>query len=101
MTDKVLLDSGYREYPLPIGGEYANRFFQKKIKDEKGIKYYIDVFEYELQNEYNYEFILYTSTDKFYVKSLLYGFESLTIEEIESEIEKIWAKCNFNYYEMY
>ncbi|MCI6627094.1 MAG: hypothetical protein MSH29_02160, partial [Tenericutes bacterium] len=80
--------------------QYANRFFQKKVKDDKGIKYFIDVYEYEISDEYNYEFKLVTQKDKFWVRTTIYSIENMTIEEIEKEIEDIWKKCKFNYYQL-
>ena len=76
------------------------RFFQKKVKDDKGIKYFIDVYEYEISDEYNYEFKLVTQKDKFWVRTTIYSIENMTIEEIEKEIEDIWKKCKFNYYQL-
>lgn len=101
MTDKVLLNSGYKEYQVPTGEPYANRFFQKKVKDKKGIKYFIDVYEYEIMDSMNYEFKLVCNQDKFWVRTTLYAIDCLTIEEVEAEIENIWKKCKFNYYERY
>ena len=100
MTEKVLINAGYKEEPVPVVEQYANRFFQKKIKDEKGIKYFIDVYEYEISDEYNYEFKLVTQKDKFWVRTTIYSIENMTLEEIEKEIEDIWKKCKFNYYQL-
>ena len=100
MTEKVLINAGYKETPVPVVEQYANRFFQKKIKDEKGIKYFIDVYEYEISDEYNYEFKLVTQKDKFWVRTTIYSIENMTLEEIEKEIEDIWKKCKFNYYQL-
>jgi hypothetical protein len=101
MTEKVLLNAGYREYEVPVIDQYANRFFQKKIKDAKGIKYYIDVYEYELNDTYDYEFILVSHTDRFWVRTKIYSIDNMDLDEIEIVIENIWKKCNFNYYEKY
>ena len=100
MTEKVLINAGYKEAPVPVVEQYENRFFQKKVKDDKGIKYFIDVYEYEISDEYNYEFKLLTQKDKFWVRTTIYSIENMTIEEIEKEIEDIWKKCNFNYYQL-
>ena len=101
MTDKVLINAGYKESDVPKTEQYANRFFQKKIKDNNGVKYYIDVYEYELNDSYSYEFILVTQKDKFWVKTKIYAIECMDLDEIEYEIEDIWKKCKFNYYELY
>ena len=100
MTEKVLINAGYKEAPVTVVEQYANRFFQKKVKDDKGIKYFIDVYEYEISDEYNYEFKLVTQKDKFWVRTTIYSIENMTLEEIEKEIEDIWKKCKFNYYQL-
>ncbi len=101
MTDKVLLNSGYKEYEVPAFTLYANRFYQKRIKDKKGTKYFIDVYEYEIQDGYDYEFVMCTSKEeKFHVRTLIYRADLMTIEEIEEEIENIWKRCEFDYYEV-
>ena len=100
MTEKVLINAGYKEAPVPVVEQHANRLFQKKIKDDKGIKYFIDVYEYEISDEYNYEFKLVTQKDKFWVRTTIYSIENMTLEEIEKEIEDIWKKCKFNYYQL-
>ena len=100
MTEKVLINAGYKEAPVPVVEQNANRFFQKKVKDDKGIKYFIDVYEYEISDEYNYEFKLVTQKDKFWVRTTIYSIENMTLEEIEKDIEDIWKKCKFNYYQL-
>ena len=45
MTYKILINAGYKEFDVPKDEQYANRFFQKKIKDNNGVKYYIDDYE--------------------------------------------------------
>ena len=52
------------------------------------------------EDEYNYEFKLVTQKDKFWVRTTIYSIENMTLEEIEKEIEDIWKKCKFNYYQL-
>lgn len=101
MSEELLLNAGYVEFDVPETEQYANRFFQKKIKDNKGVKYYIDVYEYELYDSYDYEFILVTSNDKFWIRTKIYAIENANLDEIEKAIENIWNKCRFNYYKTY
>lgn len=101
MTEKVLLNSGYKEFEVPVLMPYAHRFFRKKIKDEKGIKYFIDVYEYEIQDSLLYEYELHLQKRNFWITTTLHGIDGMTIEEIEKEIENMWASCKFNYYERY
>ena len=37
--------------------------------------------------------------DKFHIRTLIYRADLMTIEEIEEEIENIWKRCKFDYYE--
>lgn len=101
MTETVLLNNGYRQFEVPAIEKYASRFFQKKIKDKKGIKYFISVYEYKFMDTLNYEFNLVTHKDKFWINTTLYSIDTMTIEEIEQEIEDMWKKCKFNYYETF
>ena len=102
MTDEVLLNSGYKECEVDTRFKpYAEKFFQKRIKDEEGTKYFIDVYKYIIDNQEDYEVELYTFKENVYdFKCLIYSVEKpLTIEEIEEEIENIWKNNNFSYYE--
>lgn len=102
MTDKVLLNSGYKEWEVDkLFHPYASKFFQKRIKDEKGTKYFIGVNKYIIDEKESYQYELYTEKDDMYAfKCLIYGIQApMTIEEIEEEIENIWKNNNFSYYE--
>ena len=102
MTDKVLLNSGYKECEVDIRFKpYAEKLFQKRIKDEEGTKYSINVYKYIIDNQEDYEFELYTFKENVYAfKCLIYCIQApMTIEEIEEEIEKVWKNNNFSYYE--
>lgn len=102
MTDKVLLNSGYKECEVDTRFKpYAEKFFQKRIKDEEGTKYFIGVNKYIIDEKESYQYELYTEKDDMYAfKCLIYGIQApMTIEEIEEEIENIWKSNNFSYYE--
>ena len=98
MNAKVLFNAGYIEYDVPKVEPYANRYFQKKISDKKGIKYYIDVYEYELYDRNNYEFLIRTQKNNYWIKIHMYAIENMSLDEIENEFESIWEKTYFNYY---
>lgn len=102
MTDKVLLNSGYKEWEVnKLFTPHASKFFQKRIKDEEGTKYFIGVNKYIIDGKDSYEYELYTEKDGMYAfRCLIYGIQApMTIEEIEEEIENIWKNNNFSYYE--
>ena len=45
MTEKVLLNSGYKQYDVPVW-KNCDRFYQKKINDKKYFNvYYYDTFK--------------------------------------------------------
>lgn len=105
MTDKVLLNSGYKEFEVPFHYTHASRFYQKCIRDDKGKKYYIDVAEYHLRDsndeEYSdFEYTLVCGRKDYYVHSTFSGMQLMTIEEIEEELESFWKAGNFNYYSL-
>ena len=102
MTDEVLLNSGYKEWEVnKLLTLHASKFFQKRIKDEEGTKYFIGVNKYIIDGNESYEYELYTEKEDMYAfRCLIYGIEvPMTIEEIEEEIENIWKNNNFSYYE--
>lgn len=80
MTEKVLLNSGYKYCEFCNGDTYrmCDKFYTKKITDNK----YIQVFYYADYDNYEYE--LYEERENYAVKKLLYGINyPYTIEEIE------------------
>ena len=75
ITDKILLENGYNEYPKNAFLEpYSNRFFQKRFRNEKGqTKYFIDFTEYGGENDpykypLNYEVNLTFEKEKYAIK---------------------------------
>ena len=98
ITDKLLLDNGYKKYKDNIGN--ADCFFQKKFEDEKGIMYFLDFYKYECGNEDKYEVKLTTSQNKYDLEILMYSFdEEMTIEQIEREVYATWYGLGCDYYE--
>lgn len=81
MTEKVLLESGYKYHEDCKGDLYrmCDKFYTKKIDDRK----HICVFYY---NDFkNYEYELYEEKPYYAVKKHIYGISCpYTIEEIEN-----------------
>lgn len=101
MTDKVLKNSGYKKIEVnELLFPNAKECFQKKIRDNKGrIKYIITVVGFDICGTMAYKYILLCET---HYGTIYVGFDfvkPLTIEEIEQEIDKIWTRGDFNYYE--
>lgn len=80
MTEKVLLNSGYKYFEECYGELYRNcdKFYSKKIDENK----HISVYYYEDHDNYEYE--LYEETENYATRKLMYGINyPYTIEEIE------------------
>lgn len=101
ITDDILLENGYRKFNDNLYN--AQALFQKKIKDEKGIKYFIDIYKYTFNvNDYipDYEIRLVSETDNYAIDILIYATgNKMKVDEIEKEVERIWSVLDLNYYE--
>lgn len=104
---KELIKHGYKTYDSDVLYS-AVCLYQKRIKDDKGTKYFIDIYEYMLKSKDNYdkcesyEARLVTSlkNDTYSLNILLYCIDNnTTIEQLEKDIEDIWTKLGCDYYE--
>lgn len=103
INEKLLLENGYKEYEVNKNFHpYANRFFQKRFRNEKGqTKYFISVFEY-LHEDYtlNYEVGLQFEKERYVMNIHIFAIsENMTIKEIEKEVYKIWYELDCKYYD--
>ena len=65
ICDETLLMSGYKEFEKPVWvNEFVYKFYQKRIEDEKGTRYFINVYTYydEESGLTDYEFRLQTES---------------------------------------
>lgn len=107
ICDENLLKSGYKEYPKPEWvNEFVYKFYQKKITDEKGTKYFIDVYSYydEDSGLTDYEFRLQTESlvncKNCFCNATLFGLDfEVTIIDAEKKIEELWNALGGIYYE--
>lgn len=100
ITDKLLEERGYNKYKDYL--YHSDGLYQKRITDEKGIKYFIDIYKYEpeveaIETEYNV--VLISDTENYNLEVTLYGIKDMTLDEIEEEVEKIWNSLGCKYYE--
>lgn len=65
LTPETLAAAGYREHLVPPTSRAA-RFYQRAIRDQQGLRYYIDVYEYApmpaLRQDRSYEVELVATT---------------------------------------
>lgn len=99
MFDEIL-ENGYKEYPVNSFVK-CDKFFQKRFRDEKGTKYFIDIEYFEHQGilEPSFEYVVYFTVgeDNRAIRIRLYSGWSLT--QVEEFVEKMWKTKLYNYYE--
>lgn len=106
MTDKLLIEKGYKEFaPSPFCDEYIIKFFQKRFDDEWGKKYFINVNKYDLTNidtnNSPYEFEIYlTVIGGDAIRLLLYG-SNWDIDKVEIYIDNLFNTGVYEYYELW
>ncbi len=105
LNREELLKHGYKIYDDMHYSAIC--LYQKRIEDDKGTKYFIDIYEYMLNlKDYpdykSYEARLVTSlkNDTYNLNILLYGInDDTSIEQLEKDIDEIWTKLGCDYYE--
>ena len=106
MIETILENSGYKRYNDNFRNAYC--IYQKRIRDEKGIKYHITYCLYRdyfgKNHELDYEIDLRFEDKDCAFELLLFAFkdENLTEEKVkyyEEKIDEIWTKMNVEYYE--
>lgn len=103
ITDKILLENGYNECEVnKLLHPYANGFFQKRIRNEKGqTRYFINFYKYiHKDKSINYEIDLQFEKDKYTMNMILFAIdENMTLKEIEQEVYAIWYGLDCKYYD--
>ena len=107
MTDNELIKRGYKEYPCEYK-QYAEKLFQKRVTDSIGTKYFIDVYKYPgtidrrtgktIEPSYEYEVHLCTNDEKERNINIQY-YSDWDMEDVEKNIEEIFATGKWAYYE--
>lgn len=107
------LEAGYRKY-TGYNPRSADYFFQKKFKDDIGIKYFIECYVYDYTTEkwkdraigidwhIGYQLEMYTlvNGNVVYIQ-LSPKDEADSIEELEQWFEQMWIATGSNYSEKY
>ena len=80
-----LIDKDFIEYGIPFG-ESCDKYYQKKYKDGRGIKYFLEVKHYTLIHPITKEDLSgYEVSGQFYLKG---SHEAVNMEFLDSSIEK-------------
>jgi hypothetical protein len=108
---KLLKEIGYIEYENH-SGDLGNRFFQKRVADEKGIKYFIGCNFTKLTKDPRsfrfWDFSISIETEKGGVEIQTIQwfnqdgiYSQRTIREAEEYLEKMWIANGSNYHKRY
>lgn len=89
MTEKVLLESGYKEYPVPVYKE-CDKFYQKTLSKNPtkiiNVMYY-DTFDKNGAIDYKYEYEYVEEREDYWYSTNIWALDKdypYTIEEIEN-----------------
>lgn len=92
-----LEENGFKTFPCKHYKPYADRGFQKRYTDTKGIKYFIEIYKYSFENRTSYSPEVYLHTPKSDI--LVEIREGLSIKELEDFVENLWVILKCSYYE--
>ena len=93
--DTILTESGYRKYPgSSISCPDATVLYQKRISDEKGVKFFLDCYLYE-HAEYpiNAEISAYFRGEKAAYRLMEYAKDDFDLPATESLFLALWNTC--------
>ena len=95
INEKILKENGYKKYQDLL--YTSDCLYQKRITDEKGIKYFINFYKYGQE----YEVRMDIEKDIYSLELTLYAFNSQTtsLEKVEKDIESMWKDLDCDYYE--
>lgn len=107
MTEQDLIRAGFKEFVFSkVLHPYADKMFQKRYFDEKGIKYFITVSQFDFSKVVGYkgETFRYTFENQFILPdgeriNVESVFSNDSIQMAEEKFEEIWTKLNCQYYE--
>ena len=109
MKDNEILEKGYHQYaPGPFDSKWVMDCFQKRFRDEKGTKYFIDIRKWEgmthphtgeyFEPSYDYWIQLYRK-EKHDAVDLEFHSE-WTLDAVEEYVETLFQTGLFDYYEL-
>lgn len=93
-------DNGYTEVELDnrtmrILYPYVDRMFQKRVKDDIGIKYFIDALYFSDA----VEFEIHSYVNQVAIVTKFYAIGDITLAEIEELVDEYFVNAKLEYYE--
>lgn len=111
MTDKYLLEHGYRSYnPIPFDSDIVVLRFQKRFDDNFGKKYFINVLKNSQEyipkekrgdwwKPFSYTYEIQVTSHKDEKAINLEFFSEWTLPEVEKFVDEMFSRMKLNYYE--
>lgn len=110
LTEQKFIDAGYKRWNQSLFNN-ADYLLQKKVTDDEGIKYFINIYVYSwIDKEYYREgFPSVSFQPEVQLDSSKYDTMNVTllvdeatdVEEIENTFENLWESVGKPYYEKY
>lgn len=112
ITEAILLSAGYKKYVSESTRTFksTNTMYQKKVKDDVGVKYFINVYEYKFIDRDNKKYLSYQSEVQFNGELPEDSLVTNTIEvilfernltKVEATFENMWETLKLGYEEHY
>lgn len=101
--DKELIKRGYKRFNPSDFDDWATDLFQKRIDDENGKKYFINIYKSKPIQSINYP-IKYSGRMQFNKSPFtfdvnIFHVEKDNIDIFEQQVEDIWFRMGMQYYE--
>lgn len=103
LSIEELLMNGYKEFEKPVYRPYVYKFFQKKVTDDIGIRYFINCYIIKENEELIFEFEteLCGKRDLFTHSYRIYSIDKkVKLADIERNFSKAWFKLDTQYYQI-
>lgn len=111
MTDRDLIERGYKEYPPthPFHSTGVEKFFQKCFRDDKGKRYYLNVNKWRtLTHPHtgetigpNYEFSVQLYQKGTHNPINLLFHSNWDIDAVEKHMKVLFLSGEYDYYELF
>lgn len=115
LTEEALVESGYKRFRNPVADRLYpdfNQFgYQKRVSDEKGHRYFIDVIQYNWKSvpgypgpqlSYQPEVHLYTREGEALLRVIVLSETyCASVEALEAYVEQLWRTTGAGYYERF
>ena len=111
ITADTLLKAGYRRYENPTrDGDWNQWLFQKRVRDEQGTRYFIDVQEYDWSrypqrrgDRFTYEASVHYYVDDGLPTCVMTCQDDAamaSIESLEAFFSRAWTRLELGHYEV-